>query len=129
MCPFSLNKILVVTILLLLSRVLTARLGLSPLAKDLWLVRTSIVSLVFETFGIGLISTSTTLIISLMVYALGCGYGPTMQSLLTMVAGGRHVGMLFMAFWIAGPLMAATIQLGMALDWLAVYFRCRNYSS
>ncbi|KJZ73966.1 hypothetical protein HIM_06634 [Hirsutella minnesotensis 3608] len=117
------NLILVVAILPLLSRALQNRLSLGSAVKDLWIARASVVALIAGSFGIGIASTSTLLVSSLMIYGLGSGYGPAMRGLLGDVAGKRNVGMLYttmsvmenLGTLIAGPLVASTFQLG--LDW------------
>lgn len=126
------NLILVVSILPFASRVLLGKMQLSPLFKDLWIARASIVALVVGSFGIGIANQSVLLLFSLAIYSLGAGYTPAMRSLLALVAEDQHVGMLFTALsvlenfgnLIAGPLMATTFRIGLSWGepWIGLPF-------
>lgn len=126
------NLALVAAILPIVSQVLLVKFSLPPQVKDAWLARAGILALVTGTFGIGLASNSGMLIASLVVYALGSGYGPSMKSLLASVAGERHIGILFTAIsvletigmLVAGPLMAATFRIGLGWGefWIGLPF-------
>ncbi|KAF4511925.1 hypothetical protein G6O67_001122 [Ophiocordyceps sinensis] len=128
----SVNLLLVAVVLPLVSRLLLSRLGLSPLVKDLCLVKAGLSALIIGALGIGLAPNSSLLIASIMVYALGYGYSPAMRSLLTLVAGHDNIGTLFTAMSVletagtllAGPLMAATFRLGLAWGefWIGLPF-------
>lgn len=114
------------------TQVLLARLGLSPLHKDLWLARAGIVTLVVGAFGIGLASSSPLLVIGLMIYSLGYGYGPAVRGVVVTMAEGRQTGLLFtsmsllecLGLLVSGPLLAATFKLGMGWGgvWIGLPF-------
>lgn len=97
--------------------------SLPAIVKDLWLSRGSILCLVAGSFGLGLAPTPTIMILALVVYSLGSGYGATIRSLLTATVSPSHVGMLYslmsllesIGALVAGPLLAVTFRIG--LDW------------
>lgn len=84
-------------ILPLISRFLIEKLRFSPLRKDISISRASIVALVAGSLGIAIAkqAQSTTVVAAIYVYALGCGYNPAMYSLLGLLSGGHHIGMLY----------------------------------
>ncbi|POR35886.1 Uncharacterized protein TPAR_03920 [Tolypocladium paradoxum] len=108
-------------ILPVVSQLLAKASSLTPLMKDLWLARGSILLLVTGSFGLGLAPTSSTMIANLVLYSLGTGYGAAIRSLLTGAVHGEHTGLLYamMSFLentgslIAGPLLALTFRVGL----------------
>ena len=91
-------KVVVLTIILpLASYLLAKKLGLNPVRKDVYISAVSIVALVAGSLGIVVAkATGSTLVVaSIYIYALGCGYGPAMHSLLGLLSGGCHIGMLY----------------------------------
>lgn len=91
-------KVVVLTIILpLASYLLAKKLGLNPVKKDVYISAVSIVALVAGSLGIvAAKATGSTLVVaSIYIYALGCGYGPAMHSLLGLLSGGCHIGMLY----------------------------------
>lgn len=84
-------------ILPLTSRLLTKKLRFSPLRKDISVSRASVVALVAGSLGIAIANRfqSPIVIVAIYVYALGCGYSPAMHSLLSLLSGGHHIGMLY----------------------------------
>jgi hypothetical protein len=102
---------------------LLSNLELSPLFKDLWLARTGIIALAVGTLGIGLASNTSILILFLIVYSCGYGYGPSVRGLVVTLAEGRRIALLFtsisvlesIGMLISGPLLASTFKMGM--DW------------
>ncbi|OJZ79635.1 hypothetical protein ASPFODRAFT_148805 [Aspergillus luchuensis CBS 106.47] len=114
------------------SRVLLLDLRLNPSLKDLWLARAGISALVVGAFGIGLADRSIIVIISLMIYSLGFGYGPAMRGLLITIAEGQRASDLLMCIsliestglLLSGPLLAASFRVGMALRgvWIGLPF-------
>lgn len=117
----AVNLVTVGLILPLASQILLVNLKLSPLLKDLWLARTGIIALVIGTLGIGLAPSSVIMVMSLIVYSLGYGYGPAVRGLVVTAAEGRRIGMLFtcmsvlesFGLLISGPLLAAIFKVGM----------------
>lgn len=91
-------KVVVLTIILpLASYLLAKKLGLNPVVKDVYISAVSIIALVAGSLGIVVAkATGSTLVVaSIYIYALGCGYGPAMHSLLGLLSGGCHIGMLY----------------------------------
>ncbi|QLI64713.1 uncharacterized protein G6M90_00g005880 [Metarhizium brunneum] len=91
-------KVVVLTIILpLASYLLAKKLGLNPVMKDVYISAVSIVALVVGSLGIvvGKATGSALVVASIYIYALGCGYGPAMHSLLGLLSGGCHIGMLY----------------------------------
>ncbi|OJZ80075.1 hypothetical protein ASPFODRAFT_148312 [Aspergillus luchuensis CBS 106.47] len=114
------------------SRVLLLYLRLNPSLKDLWLARAGISALVVGAFGIGLADRSFIVIISLMIYSLGFGYGPAMRGLLITIAEGQRASDLLMCvsliestgLLLSGPLLATSFRAGMAWGgvWIGLPF-------
>ncbi|KAL5095438.1 hypothetical protein Trisim1_000212 [Trichoderma cf. simile WF8] len=92
-----LRVILLTTILPLTSRFLIEKLRFGPLKKDMYISRASIVALVTGSLGIAIAKQvqSTIVVAAIYVYALGCGYSPAMYSLLGLLSGGHHIGILY----------------------------------
>ncbi|KAL6701536.1 putative MFS transporter [Trichoderma pleuroticola] len=92
-----LKVILLTMILPLTSRFLIEKLRFSPLRKDMSISRASIVALVAGSLGIAIAKQAqpTIVIAAIYIYALGCGYNPAMYSLLGLLSGGRHIGILY----------------------------------
>lgn len=84
-------------ILPLTSRFLIEKLRFSPMGKDMSISRASIVALVAGSLGIAIAkhAQSTIVIAAIYFYALGCGYSPAMYSLLSLLSGGDHIGILY----------------------------------
>ncbi|KJZ71934.1 hypothetical protein HIM_08690 [Hirsutella minnesotensis 3608] len=128
----TVNLSLTAAILPALSQVLMRKIRLSALAKDLVLVRTGITALILGALGIGLARSSITLVIGVVIYALGSGYAPAMRGLLVQMAGEEHIGTLFTAMSVlesigvltAGPMMAAAFRLGLGWGdaWIGLPF-------
>ncbi|PTB62258.1 hypothetical protein BBK36DRAFT_1172814 [Trichoderma citrinoviride] len=81
-----------------LTRFLIEKLRFSPLRKDMSISRASIVALVTGSLGIAITShaqSTMLLVAAIYVYALGCGYNPAMYSLLGLLSGGHHIGLLY----------------------------------
>ncbi|KAH6604040.1 hypothetical protein Trco_007486 [Trichoderma cornu-damae] len=80
-----------------LTRFLIEKLRFSPLRKDIAISRASIVALVAGSLGIVIAkqAQSTMVVAAIYVYALGCGYNPAMYSLLGLLSGGHHIGLLY----------------------------------
>lgn len=119
-------------ILPVINQLLTKAPSLTPLMKDLWLARGSILLLVIGSFGLGLAPTSSTMIANLVLYSLGSGYGAAIRSLLTAAVHGEHTGMLYAMMsllenagsLIAGPLLALIFRLGLVWGgiWIGLPF-------
>ncbi|KJZ76344.1 hypothetical protein HIM_04426 [Hirsutella minnesotensis 3608] len=118
----AVNLGLVAVVLPAASQVLLTRLHYSPSAKDMLMVRSGIVASVVGAFTIGLAPGSAMLVVGVVVFALGYGYGPAMRGLLVVVAGDDDVGTLFTAMSVlesagvivSGPLMAAAFNVGLS---------------
>lgn len=84
-------------ILPLINHFLIEKLRFSPLRKDLAISRASIVALVAGSLGIAIAkrNQSSIVVAGIYVYALGCGYNPAIYSLLSLVSGGNHIGILY----------------------------------
>jgi MFS family permease len=84
-------------ILPLTSRFLIEKLRFSPLRKDISISRASIVALVTGSLGIAIAkqAQSTIVVAAIYVHALGCAYNPAMYSLLGLLSGGHHIGILY----------------------------------
>ncbi|KAL6837238.1 putative MFS transporter [Trichoderma camerunense] len=94
----SMLKVILLTMILpLTSRFLIEKLRFSPLGKDMSISRASIVALVAGSLGIAIAkhAQSTIVIAAIYFYALGCGYSPAMYSLLSLLSGGDHIGILY----------------------------------
>ncbi|KAL7957636.1 putative MFS transporter [Trichoderma compactum] len=94
----SFLKIILLTMVLpLTSRFLIEKLRFSPLRKDTSISRASIVALVAGSLGIAITKQAqpTIMIAAIYIYALGCGYNPAMYSLLGLLSGGHHIGILY----------------------------------
>lgn len=109
-------------ILPLTSRFLIEKLHFSPLRKDMSISRASIVALVTGSLGIAIAKhvQSTIVIAAIYVYALGCGYSPAMYSLLGLLSGGHHIGILYATIgamqsigtFIAGIMFGDSVEIG-----------------
>ncbi|KAJ6035795.1 MFS transporter [Penicillium herquei] len=114
--------LLILVILPRLSRVMLYKFALTPLSKNLIIVRSSIVFLIAGTFTIGVASHPSMLLAGLVVHALGWGYGPALRDLLALLTRDDQIGLLFtvmgildnIGMLIAGPLMTAAFRLGLA---------------
>ncbi|KAG8407135.1 hypothetical protein J3458_020629 [Metarhizium acridum] len=106
-----LRVVLLTIILPLVSYLLAQKLGLNPLKKDVYISAVSIVGLVAGSLGLVVAkATGSTLVIAtIYIYALGCGYGPAMHSLLGLLSGGCHIGMLYA---IIGAMQSVGVFLG-----------------
>ena len=102
---------------------------------DLWLSRGSIVLVTVSFFIMGIAAHPALLILGLLVYNLGTGYGPAMRSIAIHVVGGQassDIGRLFAVIaivesagaMIAGPLLAGIFEKGIALGepWIGIPF-------
>lgn len=108
-------------ILPLTSRFLIEKLRFSPLRKDMSISRASIVALVAGSLGIAIAKhvQSTIVIAAIYVYALGCGYSPAMYSLVGLLSGGHHIGILYATIgamqsigtFIAGLIFGVSVQI------------------
>ncbi|KAM6485233.1 putative MFS transporter [Trichoderma sp. SZMC 28011] len=117
-----LKVILLTMILPLTSRFLIEKLHFSPLRKDMSISRASIVALVTGSLGIAIAKhvQSTIVIAAIYVYALGCGYSPAMYSLLGLLSGGHHIGILYATIgamqsigtFIAGIMFGDSVEIG-----------------
>lgn len=118
---------LLLVILPAVSQLLLSSLGLTPLTKDLWLARGSIILLMVGCFMMAFASIPIVLVMGLTFYSLGGGYASIMRGLISNVANGYHVGMLFTTLsfletggmLISGPLLATTFRVG--LNWGGVW--------
>jgi MFS family permease len=115
-----LKVVLLTMILPLISHFLVKKLRFDPLRKDMSISRMSIVALVAGSLGIAFAKgTQSMTVAAIYIYALGCGYGPAMRSLLGLLSGGRHMGMLYATIgamqsigtFIAGLLFEASIEI------------------
>lgn len=126
------NLVLAVAVLPLINQVMLIKFKISPLTKDVWIARTTILAMLVGTIGIGLSTSSVMLIASLVTHAFSFGYGPSVRSVLVLVAGQEHIGSLFSAIsvveivgsLIAGPSMAAAFRIGLRWGgaWLGLPF-------
>ncbi|KAH8125759.1 major facilitator superfamily domain-containing protein [Trichoderma asperelloides] len=94
----SILKVVLLTMILpLINHFLIEKLRFSPLRKDLAISRASIVALVAGSLGIAIAkrNQSSIVVAGIYVYALGCGYNPAIYSLLSLVSGGNHIGILY----------------------------------
>ncbi|EHK18301.1 uncharacterized protein TRIVIDRAFT_68327 [Trichoderma virens Gv29-8] len=78
-----------------LTRFLVKKLRFSPLRKDVLISRASIIALVAGSLGIVITKQAQLTVAAIYVYALGCGYNPAMYSLLGLLSGGHHIGILY----------------------------------
>lgn len=89
-------KVVLLTIILpLTSRFLVKKLRFSPLRKDVLISRASIIALVAGSLGIVITKQAQLTVAAIYVYAHGCGYNPAMYSLLGLLSGGHHIGILY----------------------------------
>ncbi|TFB05663.1 hypothetical protein CCMA1212_001430 [Trichoderma ghanense] len=118
----SILKLVLLTMILpLTSRFLVEKLRFSPLRRDVSISRASIVVLVAGSLGIAIAkqAQSTKVVAAIYAYALGCGYNPAMHSLLGLLSGGHHVGLLYanisamqsIGTFIAGQIFGVTIEI------------------
>jgi MFS family permease len=108
-------------VLPLISHLLTEKLRFSPLRRDVSISRASIVALVVGSVGIAIAkqAQSTKVVAAIYVYALGCGYSPAMYSLLGLLSGGHHIGLLYaiigamqsIGTFLAGLMLGATAEI------------------
>ncbi|PKK50855.1 hypothetical protein CI102_4195 [Trichoderma harzianum] len=102
-------------------RFLIEKLRFSPLRKDIFISRASIIALVTGSLVIAIAkqAQSTIVIAAIYVYALGCGYNPAMYSLLGLLSGGHHIGILYATIgamqsigtFIAGLMFGVSVQI------------------
>jgi hypothetical protein len=128
----AMNLVTVALILPFASQLLLVKLRLKPVRKDLWLARAGVVALVIGIFGIGVAGTSVVLVMGLVVFSLGYGFGPAVRGLLVTLVENRRTGMLFttmsllesVGLLVSGPLLAETFKVGMAWGgvWIGLPF-------
>ncbi|KAL7809042.1 major facilitator superfamily domain-containing protein [Trichoderma gracile] len=116
-----LKLVLLIIMLPLTSRFLIEKLRFSPLRRDVFISRASIVALVAGSLGIAIArhAQSTKVVAAIYVYALGCGYSPAMYSLLGLLSGGHHIGLLYanigamqsIGTFIAGLMLGSTAEI------------------
>ncbi|PTB73812.1 hypothetical protein M440DRAFT_1338738 [Trichoderma longibrachiatum ATCC 18648] len=117
----GLTLVLLTVILPLTSRFLIEKLRYNPLRRDVTIARASIVALVAGSLGIAIAkqAQSTKVVAAIYVYALGCGYSPAMYSLLGLLSGGQHIGLLYanigamqsIGTFIAGLVFGVTVEI------------------
>ncbi|KAL7803699.1 major facilitator superfamily domain-containing protein [Trichoderma aethiopicum] len=118
----SMLKVVFLTVILpLTSRFLIEKLRYNPLRRDVTIARASIVALVAGSLGIAIAkqAQSTKVVAAIYVYALGCGYSPAMYSLLGLLSGGHHIGLLYanigalqsIGTFIAGLVFGVTVEI------------------
>ncbi|KAL6887418.1 major facilitator superfamily domain-containing protein [Trichoderma longibrachiatum] len=118
----SMLKVVLLTVILpLTSRFLIEKLRYNPLRRDVTIARASIVALVAGSLGIAIAkqAQSTKVVAAIYVYALGCGYSPAMYSLLGLLSGGQHIGLLYanigamqsIGTFIAGLVFGVTVEI------------------
>lgn len=92
-------------------------LGMSPLAKDLWLARWSCVLLILADLLIAFSNTPALFAAGLVLLAGGCGLPPLLRSLLNALVEPHHVGTLntLLAFMDTLGLMTAAPVFSQAL--------------
>ncbi|KAL7908362.1 major facilitator superfamily domain-containing protein [Trichoderma velutinum] len=119
----SILKVVLLTMILpLTSRFLIEKLRFSPLRKDISISRASIVALVAGSLGIAIAkqAQSTIVVAPIYVYALGCGYNSVIYSLLGLLSGGHHIGILYATIgamqsigtFIAGLMFGGSVEIG-----------------
>lgn len=118
----SMLKVVLLTVILpLTSRFLIEKLRCNPLRRDVFIARASIVALLAGSLGIAITkqAQSTKMVAAIYVYALGCGYNPAMYSLLGLLSGGHHIGLLYanigamqsIGTFIAGLVFGVTVEI------------------
>ncbi|KAI5814503.1 major facilitator superfamily domain-containing protein [Pyronema omphalodes] len=115
------NLILLLVILPILSSLAMTKFNLTVSQRDLWISRISVFLVTLGFFGLGLSPTPPLMILSLVLYTLGSGFGAANRSLATTMVHPDHVGKLYTAIavfdtigaLIAGPTMGYAFKWGL----------------
>ncbi|KUI63980.1 hypothetical protein VM1G_10759 [Cytospora mali] len=129
----SASFILMLTVILpAISTFCLSTLGMSPLAKDLWLARWSGVVLILADLVITFSYTPSLYAFGLVLLAGGCGLPPLLRSLLNALVEPHHVGILntllgildTMGIMIAAPIFSQALRKGIDLGggWIGLPF-------
>ncbi|KID94349.1 Major facilitator superfamily, partial [Metarhizium majus ARSEF 297] len=120
------------TILPLTSQLLSRKLSLSPVHKDVWMARASATFLLLGAFCLGLAPTLETFLSSLVIFTVGIGYNLILCSLIASYAKDDKTGLMFteipvsegLGGLIAGPIMAMLFRVGLNLGraWIGLPF-------
>lgn len=118
-------------VLPLVDVLLRKKLNISLAAKDMWLVRGSILVMLLGSICISVSESTATFVSSLAIFGLGSGYEFAMRGLLAQVAGDSiatvYTTMSFMETigeLIAGPMLARLYRVGLGWggNWIGLPF-------
>lgn len=116
-------------VLPLVDVLLRKKLRISLAAKDMWLVRGSILIMLLGSICVGLSKSTVMFVLSLAVFGLGSGYEFAMRGLLAQIAGDSiatvYTTMSLMETigeLIAGPMLARLYRVGLGWggDWIGL---------
>jgi hypothetical protein len=117
----SINILLLILILPLVTKLLLGRLKFSNMRKDLTLARVSMLLLTIGSFTIAASPNVAFLSVSLIIYTLGTGFALFVRSLATSLVEPDQVGRLYSAITVfdafgqmtAGPILAEIFHIGL----------------
>ncbi|KAI5787895.1 major facilitator superfamily domain-containing protein [Pyronema domesticum] len=115
------NLVLLLVILPVLSSLAMTRFNLTVSQRDLWISRISVFLVTLGFFGLGLSPTPALMVLSLVVYTLGSGFGAANRSLATTMVHPDHIGKLYTSIavfdtigaLVGGPTMSYAFKWGL----------------
>jgi hypothetical protein len=115
------SLVLLLVILPVLSSLAMTRFNLTVSQRDLWISRISVFLVTLGFFGLGLSPTPALMVLSLVVYTLGSGFGAANRSLATTMVHPDHIGKLYTSIavfdtigaLVGGPTMSYAFKWGL----------------